>query len=299
MSKRILVIANKAFEADPLMSAAANQTALPKEFPPLGSVVWPRKAPTTASDVIVAPRAILDMGQGVQTEFWCIQDLMDPQVQGGSSNTQEKARVLPSVFQYGDGSTPVCVIAFGTAATPGDAKLNGAVMIGSRTFLHNPYASDPSQSPSRWNSDAVDRVLDGGISGKLFDSITPDLIANVQSHMIAVRGRPDPSFTMSALEQGVAVSSVNVVDYTQYPTTDPAALNAATQECAAPILSFESTHGVIRVQSTAPFLFFSGITNRVGHFADENLPYTQNFVASHNAAIALLWCLPIVASDIV
>jgi hypothetical protein len=42
------------------------------------------------------------------------------------------------------------------------------------------------------------------------------------------------------------------------------------------------------------FLFISGITDWVGHFADEVGPreYAQNSVALHNAGVALAWMLP-------
>jgi hypothetical protein len=33
--------------------------------------------------------------------------------------------------------------------------------------------------------------------------------------------------------------------------------------------SLETTHGLIRAQSNAPFMFVSGITDRVGSFHDE------------------------------
>jgi hypothetical protein len=54
-----------------------------------------------------------------------------------------------------------------------------------------------------------------------------------------------------------------------YPITDAAALTAALAAGASPLTSFESTHGVIRLAADAPFIFISGIANRLGHFGDE------------------------------
>ena len=58
--------------------------------------------------------------------------------------------------------------------------------------------------------------------------------------------------------------------------------------------SVETTHGVIRSLSEAPFLYVSGITDTEGLFDFEVTPrvYAQNHVAAHNAAIALVWLLP-------
>ena len=58
--------------------------------------------------------------------------------------------------------------------------------------------------------------------------------------------------------------------------------------------SLETTHGLIRVQADAPFIFISGITDRVGHFDDEvgSRSYAQNTVAAHNAGIVLAWMIP-------
>lgn len=58
--------------------------------------------------------------------------------------------------------------------------------------------------------------------------------------------------------------------------------------------SLESTHGLIRVQSDAPFMFVSGIVDLVGHFSEDVLPrkYAQNTMGAHNAGIVIAWMLP-------
>ena len=59
-------------------------------------------------------------------------------------------------------------------------------------------------------------------------------------------------------------------------------------------LCLETTHGLIRSMSKAPFLFISAIVNRVGHFDDQVAPrdYVQNTAGAHNAGVVIAWLLP-------
>jgi hypothetical protein len=45
--------------------------------------------------------------------------------------------------------------------------------------------------------------------------------------------------------------------------------------------------------SDAPFIFVSGLTDRLGYFNQDLGPRTvaQNFLAAHNAGIAVVWTL--------
>jgi hypothetical protein len=45
--------------------------------------------------------------------------------------------------------------------------------------------------------------------------------------------------------------------------------------------------------SDAPFIFVSGLTDRLGYFDQDLGPRTvaQNFLAAHNAGIAVVWTL--------
>jgi hypothetical protein len=84
-------------------------------------------------------------------------------------------------------------------------------------------------------------------------------------------------------------------DYSEYDWTDQATLDAyAATNLMRNAKSVETTHGLIRAQTNAPFLFVSGITDRVGSFHDEVYPrsYAQNMVAAHNAGVAIAWILP-------
>ncbi len=93
----------------------------------------------------------------------------------------------------------------------------------------------------------------------------------------------------------VAVSDVNVPSYNDYTWADEAALAAfVSKEPHEVFGSLETTHGLIRLRTNAPFLFVSGITDSIGHFNEQIAPrdYAQNFVAAHNAGIALGNLLP-------
>ena len=58
--------------------------------------------------------------------------------------------------------------------------------------------------------------------------------------------------------------------------------------------SLETTHGIVRLQSEAPFIFVSGITDRIGHFNEDVglRSYAQNFACAHNAGVATAWLIP-------
>lgn len=76
---------------------------------------------------------------------------------------------------------------------------------------------------------------------------------------------------------------------------DPRAVSSFKRHSdGSPVGSLETTHAVIRLASDAPFLFVSGIANRVGRFNEETAirSYAQNFVAAHNAGIVVAWMVP-------
>jgi hypothetical protein len=94
---------------------------------------------------------------------------------------------------------------------------------------------------------------------------------------------------------------VNITNYDDYVWADARAVEAfKVAASAAQIGSIETTHGVIRSVSPAPFLFVSGITDTEGLFDYQVTPrvYAQNFVAAHNAGLALSWLLPTLVAAI-
>lgn len=68
-----------------------------------------------------------------------------------------------------------------------------------------------------------------------------------------------------------------------------------------PVASVETTHGIIRLASNAPFAFISGITDRLNHFSDDvsakdgkgnDKTEAQNFAAAFNIGVYLASMLP-------
>jgi hypothetical protein len=118
--------------------------------------------------------------------------------------------------------------------------------------------------------------------------------------MVAGRMTPAPRMPSSALDLRAtalcsAVSEVNIVDRNDYGKYDEHAVELARQNGADPAGSVETTHGLVRLTSDAPFAFISGIANRLGRFNDEvtaDNPYAQNFAAAHNAAVVAAWLIP-------
>jgi hypothetical protein len=213
---------------------------------------------------------------------------MDPSV--SSSSTAEKTRVLPFIFN--NGPIPWLVIAIGTAAFPDGGTLNGCVTLGTNCFIFNPYASKPNPN-SNWTSPQIGKLVTTN-AAPFLGSLDQDLRAQVESRFLSAVLSPAKPPILAISADFLALSSVNVTDYSAYEWVDPAAI-AAVQQASVPnpIGSVETTHAVIRVQSDAPFLFVSGIANRVGKYALDAAPrdYAQNFVASHNAGVALAWLI--------
>ena len=97
MSDRILVIANKTWEAAPLVAALFGKRTRPDVVHPMARVYDPDIAPLSPTDL--KPRAELSVEGGMQpaiVQVWCLEDCMDPGA--GGSNTAEKMRVLPRIF---------------------------------------------------------------------------------------------------------------------------------------------------------------------------------------------------------
>lgn len=276
VNRRAIVVANKTWEADPLVTVLSS----------------PRSRPTGVSFVPAAGTPGLRgtaTGAAGPVEIWCLQELMNPQV--SSSNTAEKAHVLQPLLA--DPGITV-VVAFGTAATPGPDSLNGCVVIGTRAFVHNPA---PPGSPSRWTPPAPDRLQTSPPSEARFSSFTAgDFRVQVESRFILPPLHPATPPVLLAAANYTALSDVNVVSYDDYAWADEETVQAfQAANTRGPVGSLETTHGVIRSYTLSAFLFVSGIADRIGRFNAEVQPreYAQNFAAAHNAAVALAFLIPV------
>jgi hypothetical protein len=139
--------------------------------------------------------------------------------------------------------------------------------------------------------------LPSTLAGPQFEAIVADLgLAEPSKRLLLPPLAPASTPAISAGVQVVSVGSLNVTDPKEYADADKAALDThvARGGGVTEPRSVETTHGLIRVQSEAPFLFISGIANRALAAASELLPkkYAQDTVAASNAGVAFAWMLP-------
>jgi hypothetical protein len=226
---------------------------------------------------------------------WCIKDMMDPAK--SSSSSEEKARVLP--FVAAGCPRPNLVVAFGTATFPDQHSYNGCTTIGSSIFVHDPHASLPNPA-SRWTDPEFGKLLDCSrqpVNDKVFAALDRQFRPQIEARLLPAPVNAAAPASLILAAGYVALSNVNITDFSEYAWADPEGLRACAE--AAPrqsVGSVETTHGVIRLMvPSEQFLFVSGIANRAGYFNMEVAPrsYAQNFVAGHNAAVALAWMLPL------
>lgn len=172
------------------------------------------------------------------------------------------------------------------------------VVIGTNIFMHDARpAGGPIANPdSAFSDERMGTVVRSSLSADAFRALMPG------SDSIEPRLLPPPIAaaslrTLVGAHHQVALGSVNVTDYADYDWADEetmGAFRAADPHGVAS--SSETTHGLIRLQSEAPFLWVSAITDRVGRFNLEVTPreYAQNFAAAHNAGVVLAWMLPLI-----
>jgi hypothetical protein len=292
MARRILIIANKTWEVDPLVQAFTNVEIRPAGFPALDAVPQV-EIPLNDGTRKTVPARLVVKSATATAEVWCIKDLMDPKK--SSSSSEEKARVLPFVTQAGP--EPSLVVAFGTAAMPDQVSYNGCVVIGSNVFVYNPYDKAPNPD-SRWEHPGIGKLQVSSqqpINRALFAALDRDRPA-IEARFLSTPLNPAEATTLILSAAYVALSNVNITNHNNYVWADPEAVRAFTQaEPKQAVGSVETTHGVIRlVVPSQEFAFVSGVPNRLGYFNMEVAPrlYAQNFVAAHNAGVALAWMMP-------
>jgi hypothetical protein len=291
-ASRILIVANKSWEAGPLVGVLRSEHGRPSPFPTAATTPPSVSIPSVGGVARTVPARLALTSPAGTAEVWCVQDLMD--AGKNASSSEEKARVLPYVAAAG--GQPSLVVAFGTASFPDQQSFNGCVAVGSSIFVHDPYAASPTPE-SRWTHADIGRVLDNAdqSSNDTLSSLGRDHRAEIESRFLTppLNSARPPVLLSSAVS--VAISNVNVTQQDNYVWADPEALDAFKK--AAPkrtIASVETTHSVIRLAIPSPhFLFVSGIANRLGYFNAELSPrsYAQNFAASHNAGIATAWII--------
>jgi hypothetical protein len=170
---------------------------------------------------------------------------------------------------------------------------NGRVAVGQNVFIHDPNTARRTlralgageitwiaSCRGCWKRNSLRRSLDTAF------------VTGTVERMLSAARKPAAELGLQISGTAVAVGSINIAPHSDYAAIDRASIKLAEQAGAKLVTSVETTHGVIRAQAEAPFLFVSGIANRVGHFPDENNGgYAQNFAAAHNAAIAVTFLL--------
>jgi len=289
--RRLLIVANKAWEADPLEAAlGASPSAVPESYRPRpDSVNFVRARATRGLRGFVS-------SDDLRIDLWCLEELLPDAA--NTSSSAEKAAVLKPLL-----ADPMIglVIAFGTAASSpalpdSGPTQNGCVVIGRKVFVHD--ARTPNTT-SPWTPPAADVVLDSALSATAFNSFVTgeSYRTTVESRFLKPPVRPTDAPAVLADADYVALSDVNVTNPKDYAWADKVTfetyLASGAKDRAA---SLETTHGVIRccTPDGVPFMFVSGIVNRAYHFADDVIqrPYAQNFAGAHNAGIAVAFVVP-------
>ena len=133
-------------------------------------------------------------------------------------------------------------------------------------------------------------------------SSEPSIRGEVESRLIPAPINPAQPPVILDAGGFVGISVINVTSYDDYAWADEKALQAFQRENPAEVAgSVETTHGLIRMMwEDAPFVFVSGIANRLGFFSQEVTPraIAQNFVAAHNAAVAALWLTSVAVASL-
>lgn len=300
--KRILLIANKNWEVEPILNALLNYKIRPAELSNPTHLNYPwiylQGSPQ--------PRAIWNSFAGITIELWCIQDIMDAIWHPSSS--EGKRDCLPKILNYRIES-PDLIIALGTAGFGSETdNNNGCVVFGSNIFIHNfhPNGENPN---SHWDDpNNFEKLLTSSISDSFFKLLDSATINSIEQRLLKTFLNPSPVVQVLAEKEFLGLSTVNITDYKDYKTADQVGMKVISDTgITLKIGSVETTHGVIRLQSSAPFVFISGITDRAGHF-DEDVngsdskgnkkTEAQNFTASYNIGVCVAWLIPKIAVDI-
>lgn len=292
-NKRVLLVANKWWEADPLCGVLIHDKARPQGLTnfrylryPAPRAVKPKQGDPRPPDPKPEPRLTFDCA-GASVELWCLEELMNPAE--SSSSSLEKARVLSGAITYGP--TPDLVIAFGTAGSREGVGANGSVVVGGRVFIHNPKAG----TAGTWTPPRPDQLIESALPAGALARLDEQARYAAEARFLACPVAPARP-PLVILGNGFAsLGVVNITNYDDYVWADRQAVEAFNASgAAAQIGSIETTHGIIRSASESPFLFVSGITDTEGLFDYQVTPrvYAQNTAAAHNAGVAISWLLP-------
>ena len=300
-AKRVLIIANKWWETDPLCGVLIHNMARPAVLTnfrylryPAPRPIKPKPGDPRPPDPKPEPRLTFECA-GATIEVWCVDELLNPAE--NSSSSLEKARVLPGAITYS--GVPDLVIAFGTAGSRYGLHVNGSVVMGRRVFIHDPRAGATDRK-GLWTVPRPDQLINSSLPEETLKKLDEQSRYAAEARFLRcpIESAEPPLVCIS--NGFTALGVVNITNYDDYVWADSEAIVAfEAAKTGTQIGSIETTHGVIRSTSESPFMYVSGITDTEGLFDYQVTPrvYGQNFVAAHNAALALAWQLPsIIAS---
>jgi hypothetical protein len=316
----IMVVANKRWEAEPLIHAFVEPRSRPTSVMPTVRLYDPEISPVSYGKE-PTPRltAKCQLSQAAaNVQIWCLEDWMDPGA--GSSNTPEKVRVLSkfmtsAIVQFG--IQPDVVVAFGTAGIIAKAPLDGCVTVGTRVFIHDPFGNDPiekrvihrvdGKTESMWSDARLDRVLDSGMPSDFFRVVSDSSRYAAEARFVNPPIHSASPVTVLAGNGFASVGTVNVTNYDDYIWADQSTVDAFRKSVRLhEVGSVETTHGLIRlaaedtIELQPHFLYISGITDTLGSFDMDVAPrvYAQNLAAAHNAGIVATWLIPEITNQV-
>lgn len=294
--KRVMVIANKWWEADPLCWVLFHDKAHPSVFFDYKTNNYPsQRVPNQPTeprpqDSVAIPRFTFTCLDAT-VEVWCLEELMNPAE--NPSSAAEKARVLPAALATG--TTPDLVIAFGTAGSRQGLRINGCVVVGRRVYIHDAYKAVADRT-GMWTPPKEDMVIESDLTVGVIQGISSESKHSAEARLLPPPIDPANPLLVMVGDGFISIGHVNCTNYDEYAWSPQRAVESFNDNTSGlgEIGCVESTHGLIRLVSEAPFLYVSGICDPVGLFNYQVTPrvYAQNTVASHNAAIALAWLLP-------
>lgn len=300
--KRILLFANKTWECEPILNALLNN-----RFSDDAGLLHPQVLhfPFAGEQGTTLPRAVwTNYNDEVTIELWCVQDIMkisDPTDKELFSSSQIKKDNIPRAFNF-SGIPPDLVIALGTAGY-GVEGVNaiGCIVMGSKVFIHNFHPNGENEK-SVWDSPEFEKLIPSKIQEDFFAIIDSKDIAYIESRLLKPFLNPSLNIEVIIDNSLLSLSTVNITNYKDYDSSDQVGSAAVRQAGIMNLIgSVETTHGIIRLASEAPFVFVSGITDRAGHFADDvngkdpkgnQKTEAQNYAASFNIGVFLAKALP-------
>ena len=303
--KRVLIIANKSWEAEPVINAVLSPKFRTPGLSLPDTLDYPRKAKQGEA----FPNATWRIDEKI-IELWCIEHIMTPCPDINTfpryySSSAQKNIDLPKIFSYSEDEIAL-VIAFGTAGYPSGLSKNGSVFIGSNIFIYNTHPNGTNED-SKWDDERFGKLIPSTISNEFINKLKI-LLCNFANRSFFEKRLLHPPLNSPDVQEVVmdkeilALSNVNVTKYKEYKEFDEKGLNSFKEaNTNKPVCSVETTHGVIRLHAgNVPFLFISAMVDRVGYFDVEVDPKenVQNFSGAFNGGVVISWLIPFIAKNL-